>query len=690
MLLSPQRIKKLALTLAICCLPALLALNAQAQDLQNLLPTHGRLSYISIEGARSLKPGEWNLSSYAHYGRDPLLLTQDGQVTEVLVRYITTVEMIAALSFNEHLELGLAVPYHFTSGVSSPYPVDDAQGLGDIRLNPKVIFVRPEDGGGFGIGTNFNFILPTGDYDRSEEERLFVRRNFSGRLNVFAEYFSGAFRAALNAGYLFRPARGSFDNLTDLDLSSGPTWGAAAGYQFFQDIEFTAEIFQRFMTYQRAPLEGLIAVRSNAEGSINPVFAMGAGLGGDFSSVSMRFFGGFTWTPRQESGMPLTDTDQDGLIDLIDRCPKEPEDMDGLQDHDGCPEDDVDRDTIPDDKDACPEKKEDIDQFEDQDGCPDIDNDRDGIIDQLDRCPLKPETVNQFEDQDGCPDQVEEPVTEVEGELIGLSEKIFFKHNESIILRRSHPVLSQVAALMKRHPKITLVRIEGHTDDTGSPKFNLNLSQERAEAVKLHLVSLGVDIQRLESVGYGDTRPIASNDTEEGRALNRRVDFRIIQGPQEIFKVDTAPPPVPSKQDTERSPSTVKTTAVPSPPPTTQADPITPAKEMGKVSSAQPVPPPPSSTTQTSDTRPYAIQVKASYRLQDAEKVRDALIKARFPAYVLSVEQGSGRVVHRVRIGPYPSKVTAQNALSIYQERYPEESGFYLVKITKSEAKKYR
>ena len=645
--------------------------DVSAQDLQNLQPTHGRLSYVSVEGVRTLSQGEWNLSSYMHYGRDPLLLLRDGEVQEVLVRYITTVELVAAVSLHDRFELGIALPYNFTSGVSANFPVDDAQGLGDLRLNPKVILVRPDEregvAHGFGLGVNSVFILPTGDFDREiVAERSFVRRHFSSHMSLVAEYLFDRARVALNAGYRFRPTRGDFDQITDLDMSSGLTWGAAFGYRFKQNFEANAEVFQRFMSFQRAPMEGLLSVRSTQEGSINPMFGIGAGIGGDFSSVGLRVIGGITWTPRNESpsGFPMTDSDKDGIIDVLDRCPQKPEDLDGQEDQDGCPEEDADRDGVLDAQDRCPTQREDIDQFEDQDGCPDPDNDRDGLLDQVDRCPLQPETMNQFEDHDGCPDQrVEAPAQE--GELIGLSEKIFFKHNESIILRRSYPVLGQVADLLKRHPQITKVRIEGHTDDTGGVQFNLNLSERRAESVRLHLVGLGIEIQRLESVGYGDQRPIASNDTEEGKALNRRVNFRIIQGPQEIFKVDSA---------STSTPNTARKSAKP-PSPTS------------KPTIAVPAPPKASSNRQG---RSYALQVKASYRLKDAEKVRDSLMKERFPAYILSVDQGNGQMVHRVRVGPYQTKNEAQSAMSSYQVRFPNESGGYIVGISASEAKKYR
>ena len=101
---------------------------------------------------------------------------------------------------------------------------------------------------------------------------------------------------------------------------------------------------------------------------------------------------------------PDLDADGDGIIDRLDRCPREPEDKDGFQDADGCPDPDNDHDGIPDALDKCPNEAEDKDGFQDTDGCPDPDNDGDGIPDARDKCPNEPETINGKEDADGCPD----------------------------------------------------------------------------------------------------------------------------------------------------------------------------------------------------------------------------------------------------------------------------------------------
>src|SRR5690242_5389329 len=106
-------------------------------------------------------------------------------------------------------------------------------------------------------------------------------------------------------------------------------------------------------------------------------------------------------------------------------------------------------------------------------------------------------------------------------------QKVYFEFDAATILPRSYPLLDQIAAVMEEHPEITHVRVEGHTDNIGTAEYNQNLSQARAEAVRAYLVEAGVEPNRLSASGFGYSRPIDSNDTEEGRAKNRRVEFLI-------------------------------------------------------------------------------------------------------------------------------------------------------------------
>ncbi|RME24181.1 MAG: OmpA family protein [Deltaproteobacteria bacterium] len=227
------------------------------------------------------------------------------------------------------------------------------------------------------------------------------------------------------------------------------------------------------------------------------------------------------------AGCAPGDPDGDGITDDLDACPAQPEDLDGDRDEDGCPDVDSDGDGLEDDVDACPAAPEDLDSFKDTDGCPDEDNDGDGVGDALDRCPLQAEVVNGYRDEDGCPDTPPTRVV-VKQKQIEILEKIHFELNRATILPDSFPVLDEVAMVILDNPDI-LVRIEGHTDNVGDEETNLRLSQERARAVLEYLVSKGVPRDRLIAVGFGESQPIDTNRTEEGRAHNRRVEFHILQ-----------------------------------------------------------------------------------------------------------------------------------------------------------------
>jgi outer membrane protein OmpA-like peptidoglycan-associated protein len=260
---------------------------------------------------------------------------------------------------------------------------------------------------------------------------------------------------------------------------------------------------------------------------------------------------------RDGDGCPDPDNDGDGISDEEDECPHEPEDPDGFEDSDGCPDPDndgdgisdvrdvcpreagaekkdgcpfvdTDGDGISDARDECPEKPEDEDGFRDGDGCPDPDNDGDGIADEEDECPSEPETVNGVDDEDGCPDEGASGVEVSEGE-IEIEDRVFFDTDRATIKQKSYIVLEEVASALEANAEIEKVRIEGHTDADGRDLYNLALSQRRSNAVREFLVDRGVDPSRLESKGYGEAEPIASNDTEEGRRKNRRVEMTILE-----------------------------------------------------------------------------------------------------------------------------------------------------------------
>jgi outer membrane protein OmpA-like peptidoglycan-associated protein len=229
--------------------------------------------------------------------------------------------------------------------------------------------------------------------------------------------------------------------------------------------------------------------------------------------------------PKENNGCPDKDTDGDGIVDRKDKCP----DKAGPPERDGCPEEDKDKDGIVDEKDKCPDEPEDKDKFEDEDGCPDPDNDKDGVLDEADKCPNEPETKNGYQDEDGCPDEVPAPVKKFTGVVKGIN----FRRNSADIKASSFPLLKEAVAVFKEYPTLR-VEISGHTSDEGKRDFNMKLSRKRAEAVKLFLVSAGIDESRIGTVGHGPDKPIADNETKEGKEKNRRIEFRLLGAKEQV------------------------------------------------------------------------------------------------------------------------------------------------------------
>jgi OOP family OmpA-OmpF porin len=220
---------------------------------------------------------------------------------------------------------------------------------------------------------------------------------------------------------------------------------------------------------------------------------------------------------------PNPDPDGDGIVGKSDKCPEVAEDKDGFEDDDGCPEADNDGDGIPDAQDKCPNKAETKNGIDDEDGCPEEDTDGDGILGSRDKCPDQPETKNNYKDDDGCPDEVPPEVAKFTGVIQGIN----FKTNSAALLKNSYPLLNRAVKVLQDFPDVKL-EISGHTDDRGKADFNRDLSQKRADAVKAYFVSKGIASDRLEAVGYGLDRPIASNKTKTGRSKNRRTEFKLI------------------------------------------------------------------------------------------------------------------------------------------------------------------
>ena len=211
---------------------------------------------------------------------------------------------------------------------------------------------------------------------------------------------------------------------------------------------------------------------------------------------------------KEFNGCP--DTDGDGIADKDDECPE----VAGKPELKGCP--DADNDGIADKDDKCPQQA----GPKENNGCPWPDRDGDGVLDKDDQCPNEAGPAS----NNGCP----EPNDDDQKRLNQYAKTILFDTGKASIKFESAEILSQIINVLKKFPK-SRFRIEGHTDSTGKKAKNITLSQNRADAVKIYLIQGGIASDRLESVGYGPEKPIASNKTKKGRELNRRVEINLIK-----------------------------------------------------------------------------------------------------------------------------------------------------------------
>jgi len=177
---------------------------------------------------------------------------------------------------------------------------------------------------------------------------------------------------------------------------------------------------------------------------------------------------------------------------------------------------DADGDGVPDHLDKCPDTPRGVEV--DAVGCP-IDSDGDGVPDYLDKCPGTPRGVPV--DDTGCPIAG----IEVAGDEWFVRGQVLFDVNRNTIKPEAAEILLRVANFLRKNQQY-VVEIQGNTDSTGPLAWNMQLSEKRADAVKSYMVANGVAADRLTTKGFGPNEPLAPNNTAEGRAKNRRVDFK--------------------------------------------------------------------------------------------------------------------------------------------------------------------
>ncbi len=543
----------LALASTITLLPA--PAGAQTDlDLQLFLPPAGGGSTFTID--RPSVPRHLNavFGISGNYALEPFVRSearaQDGTVvlpSAPVVRHLVQLEALAALGLFEYLELGVAVPVVITDAASndllSPsYTYGTRAGMGDLRLSAKIPLVR----GDFSLAARLVIQLPTSDLNGYENSFEGMDYWIATPTAVVA-WDPGPLTIAGEVGYRFRQrsAIGGFELDDEIHISAGVSVPVLEEVELIGETQLRIGAGGRELRANEIPWEADVGVRIWPVRGLSIEGGIGTGILAGYGATPIRAFVALRFATEQgdtcaagpedfdgfEDGdfCADLDNDRDGIPDADDECPNDAEDIDGFADGDGCPDTDNDADGVVDDDDSCPTQSEDRDGFQDEDGCPEPDNDQDGIADGLDDCPMEPEDQDGFQDEDGCPEPGPEAASvTVTDTRILISERIYFDYDRDTIRSVSMPMLDQVARVVLELRSELRVRVDGYTDNEGVAQYNLDLSYRRARAVVEYLVGRGVPRSRLEYRGYGPRNPVAPNDTPDGRALNRRVEFTIL------------------------------------------------------------------------------------------------------------------------------------------------------------------
>ena len=543
---------------------------SQGIDVQQYKPGPGLRDVLGVHSSQVGRHLDWNLGLSVNYAKDPLnfINPRTDKFLYELVKNQFTFDLMGSLALFDRFELGVAVPLTSQSSGSelSVAPLLSggvhATGVGDLRLVPKAHLLSTD--GGLHLGVVVPVLLPT-----SGGKGFLGRSGVAAFPRVLGEWTSKeGVRVLANVGLNLQPQ----EQLYNLNVGNEFAYGLATEVPFklgqhrlAAEATLVGALGLTQTHTEESPLELLGAMKYRFSDALAAHVGAGPGLTRGYGTPGFRLFAGVIWTEappaalarvepppavapvcpqgpedldgfQDDDGCADPDNDGDGLLDPADRCPLQPETKNGFEDSDGCADElpppppvDTDGDGLTDDQDRCPAVAEDKDGFQDEDGCPDPDNDKDSVADPADKCPFEPETINGVNDEDGCPDKGKVKVR-VEGQKIVILDKVYFATNKDVILPRSFDLLKQVAAVLRANPEITKVRVEGHTDSQSSDAFNLNLSQRRANNVRKRLVEKeGIAPERLESVGYGESRPVDTNKTAAGRENNRRVEFIILE-----------------------------------------------------------------------------------------------------------------------------------------------------------------
>jgi len=525
---------------------ALGTLSAQADPFQRnfdavpLKATTAQSSGIALEGARWDPVKSFRAAFLLDFNLGVLGLKLGDEKLGNLIPYRLDAHLLFAYQLHRRIELGVDLPVTLyqgdrfsllreqLGGTDFPGAAGVSRfGLGDVRVVPRVHLLS-QDHFPVGVSLVAEVRAPTGNGQSFYGERAFL---FAPRVAV--ERAMGPVRVLANVGWRQRREAQYLNLLVGPEFTVGggaivslPDVGRFTHVEAMGEVHLATPASAPF-TFSDAdslktPFEALVGARGRFHGPWGAELDVGRGVGlsSGYGREALRVLASLRYDRTS------LDSDGDGVTDAQDSCPREPEDKDGFQDADGCPDPDQDGDGIADGEDSCPSEP----GPKEYDGCPD--RDLDEVPDNVDKCPDEAGPP----ENEGCP--FDEPRVEVEADRIRLKGNVMFETASAKIQEQSFPILDEVYTVLSKNPTLGPVLVEGHTDNVGSRKYNLDLSKRRAASVVEYIVKKGpgVSASRMRSQGFGFDRPVDTNATPLGRAKNRRVDFRLVKD-----EVETAP-----------------------------------------------------------------------------------------------------------------------------------------------------
>lgn len=509
------------LTLAATAMAATLATgaataSAQSRDplpplqLQRFRPAPGPGDYLTMFGSPVQRHLDWHVGGFADYADNPLQISTLGAPFRRTVDNQVHLSLFGSIGFLDTFEVGLLAPIIFWQTSENLQPILpggqtsstdlNKVALADWRLTAKYKILDLAEFYPFGLAFVTALTIPVGNDDAFGSDG-----GVGAEALLAADYvLLRALRLGGNLGFRYRPGT---RQLRDITIGNELTWGVATHLPFITRntdvlVELNGAVSladktsgPQGISEGEVPVEISGALRYRIRRNITLTGGLGSGLTNGAGTPNYRAFIGLggQWVT---GGWLRTDYGSPNFRGALRPCDDRDYGPNVLLDAWGCPVPEREFAGVPDDK----------------------------TVDTMLNVPPQPVRPPEPEPEPQKPERV--IVTE---RNIIITEQVHFATGKDTILEQSFPILLDIARVMQRNPQIELLRIEGHTDSVGREDKNLDLSIRRAASVRRFLIESGIDESRLESVGYGQSRPIADNKTKEGRAKNRRVEFTIMR-----------------------------------------------------------------------------------------------------------------------------------------------------------------